>query len=60
MDNLVINNKDDNVKLQKEYTKLYLKYKNKYDKTKLNYILTGKLYQKGYNLETIKELIKSN
>ena len=60
MDNLVINNKDDNVKLQKEYTKLYLKYKNKYDKTKLNYILIGKLYQKGYNLEAIKELIKSN
>ena len=60
VDNLAIDSKDDNVKLQKEYTKLYLKYKNKYDKTKLNYILTGKLYQKGYNLDAIKEVIKSN
>lgn len=47
---------DDNLK--KDYTKLYNKYKNKYDLKKLNYVLIGKLYQKGYDLEKIKRVVE--
>ena len=47
---------DQNLKFTK-ITKLYNKYKNKYDSRKLNYILVGKLLKKGYNLEKVKTLV---
>lgn len=42
--------------LQKEYDKLYIKYKNKYDSKRLNYIIAQKLYLKGFTSEDIKKI----
>ena len=50
LNNITLDNTHEDEKLKKDYEKLYIKYKNKYDKNKLNYILIGKLYQKGYEL----------
>lgn len=49
--------KTDDKKLKKDYDKLYNKYKNKYDKNKLNYVLSNKLYLKGYTKEEVKQII---
>ncbi len=42
--------------LKKDFDKLFNKYKNKYDKDKLKYFISGKLYQKGYSKEEINQL----
>ena len=57
LDNIKLDNSKEDEKLKKDYEKLYNKYKNKYDKSKLSYILTGKLYQKGYDIEKIKNIV---
>lgn len=49
--------KNNNI-IEKEYIKLYNKFKNKYDKEKLNYILKQKLYQKGFNIDDINKIVK--
>lgn len=43
--------------IKKEYNKLINKYKTKYDEEKLKYIIKQKLYQKGFNIEEINNLI---
>ena len=48
LDNINLDTSKEDEKLEKDYLKLFNKYKNKYEKNKLNYILIGKLYQKGY------------
>ena len=45
--------------LKKEYNKLYVKYKNKYDKEKINYLIVSKLLQKGYTIDEIKSIEKT-
>ena len=57
LDSIKLDNSKEAEKLRKDYKKLYNKYKNKYDKSKLSYILTGKLYQKGYDIEKIKNIV---
>lgn len=57
LDNIKLDNFKEDEKLKKDYEKLYNKYKNKYDKSKLSYILTCKLYQKGYDIENIKNIV---
>ena len=49
--------KTDDKKLKREYEKLYNKYKDKYDKEKLTYVLSSKLYLKGYTKEEVKSII---
>lgn len=58
--NITLDNTNEDKKLEKDYEKLYNKYKNKYDKNKLNYILIGKLYQKGYDLDKVKRVVESS
>lgn len=43
--------------LEKEYNKLYNKYKSKYDLNKLKLTIKQKLYQKGFELDKINEII---
>lgn len=43
--------------LEKEYEKIYLKYKNKYNNYELKNIIKQKLYQKGFNYNDIEEII---
>lgn len=40
-----------------EYNKLSLKYKNKYDEYKLKSYIKSKLYQKGYTIEEINQIM---
>lgn len=47
----------DKSKLLKDYNKLYNKYKNKYDSSNLLYLISQKLYLKGYTSADIKEII---
>ena len=54
LENNAINN---NEIIKKEYNKLFNKYKTKYDGEKLKYTIKQKLYQKGFNLEEISEII---
>lgn len=54
LENNAINN---NEIIKKEYNKLFNKYKTKYDGEKLKYTIKQKLYQKGFNLEEINEII---
>ncbi len=49
--------KDDTLLLEKEFNKIYKKYKDKYSKEELKYQLTNKLYQKGFDKEKINKLI---
>lgn len=49
---------DDNL-LEKEYNKLYLKLSRKYQDKELEYQLRNKLYQKGFYLEDINNMIDS-
>ncbi len=44
--------------IKKEYNKLINKYKSKYEEEKLKYIVKQKLYQKGFNIEEINEIVK--
>ena len=60
LNNITLDNTHEDEKLKKDYEKLYNKYKNKYDKNKLNYILIGKLYQKGYELDKVKTLVTTS
>lgn len=46
--------------LQKEYNKLYTKYKKKYDKNTLDRFITSKLYSKGYSLDDISKVKQVN
>lgn len=48
--------KNDNI-IEKEYTKLYNKLKNKYNEEQLKYVIKQKLYQKGFNIEEINNVI---
>lgn len=43
--------------LEKECNKLYNKYKNKYEDKELENILKGKLYKKGFSLESVNEVL---
>lgn len=52
-----INTNDDEF-INKDYEKLYNKYKNKYDEYKLNLFLKDKLYQKGYSYDLINKIVK--
>ena len=60
INNINLDSSNEDEKLQKDYEKLYNKYKNKYDKTKLNYVLVGKLYQKGYDLDKVKRVVETS
>lgn len=51
--------KTDDRKLKRDYEKLYNKYKDKYDKNKLDYVLSSKLYLKGYTKEEVNNVINS-
>ena len=46
--------------LQKDFDKLYSKYKDKYTGTKLDYFIAQKLYLKGYTSDDITNIIKKN
>ena len=46
--------------LQKEYNKLYTKYKKKYDGNILDKLITSKLYSKGYSLDEISKVKQAN
>lgn len=48
---------DDSALLEKEFNRLYKKYKNKYPKEELKYQLSNKLYQKGFDREKINKVI---
>ena len=48
---------DNNEIIKKEYNKLINKYKTKYEEEKLKYIIKQKLYQKGFNIEEINNLV---
>lgn len=52
--------KSDTNKLNKDYYKLYNKYKGKYSGSKLEYFLAQKLYSKGYTSDDITKVIKEN
>ena len=48
--------KSDVNKLEKDYSRLYSKYKDKYDENELKYVLAQKLYAKGYTSEDVSKL----
>ena len=53
-----IENVDESSSLEKDYNKIYNSLKNKEkDLNKLEYKIKSKLYQKGYNLTSIDEII---
>ena len=52
--------KSDPIRLQKDYEKLYNRYKSKYKDNDLLYFISNKLYLKGYNSDDIKTVIESN
>ena len=54
LDNKILNNT--NI-IKKEYIKIYNKLKQKYSGEELNFKIKQKLYQKGFNLEEINEII---
>lgn len=47
----------DDGNLEKDYNMLMRKYSKKYSGDKLKYFIKGKLYQKGYSLDKIGEVI---
>lgn len=53
-------NIDDNCILKKEFNKLYNKYKNKIDGYELYNYIKNKLYQKGFSLDDINEIINEH
>ncbi len=52
--------KTDLTKLQKEYDRLLLKYKNKYQDNELKMIIISKLYSKGYTSDDISKIKTEN
>ena len=46
--------------IEKEYQKIYKKYASKYDSKKLATVIKQKLYQKGYNIEDINNVVNKN
>lgn len=46
--------------IEKEYQKLYQKYNKKYEKIKLISIIKQKLYQKGYSIDDINNVVNKN
>lgn len=52
--------KSDKTKLNKDYERLYNKYKGKYNGSDLLYFISQKLYSKGYTSDDIKEAISEN
>ena len=52
--------KSDMVRLDKDYDRLYNKYKNKYNGSELLYFISQKLYSKGYTSDDIKSVIKKH
>lgn len=60
LDNINLDTSKEDENLEKDYLKLFNKYKNKYEKNKLNYILIGKLYQKGYDLDKVKRVVETS
>lgn len=46
-----------NSNIKEEYEKLYKKYCNKYDEYKLKNVIKSKLYQKGYSVDEINNII---
>lgn len=59
LEDIELDNSWEDEKLERDYEKLYSRYKNKYDKAKLQFVLTGKLYQKGYDVDKIKRVVES-
>lgn len=53
---IYISNNEDAL-LEKEYIKLYHKYVNKYDLNKLKFTIKQKLYQRGFEIDKINEII---
>lgn len=43
--------------IEKDYMKIYNKYKSKYDDVKLKAVIKSKLYQKGYTIEQINNIV---
>ena len=60
LNNINLDTSKEDEKLEKDYLKLFNKYKNKYEKNKLNYILIGKLYKKGYDLDKVKRVVETS
>ncbi len=52
--------KSDESKLKRDYDKIYNKYKDKYEGSKLTYFIAQKLYTKGYTSSDITKVIKDN
>ena len=50
--------KSDENKLKRDYDKIYIKYKDKYEGSKLTYFIAQKLYTKGYTSSDITTVIK--
>ena len=46
--------------IEKEYQKIYKKYASKYDSKKLATVIKQKLYQKGYSIEDINNVVNKN
>lgn len=46
--------------IEKEYYKIYHKYVNKYDPKKLITVIKQKLYQKGFNVDDINNVVNKN
>ena len=46
--------------IEKEYQKLYQKYKTKYEKNKLISTIKQKLYQKGFSIDDINNVVNKN
>lgn len=49
-----------NSNIMSDYNKLYKRYFNKYDESKLKNVIKSKLYQKGYDIEEINKLYNEN
>ena len=58
IDILEKNKQQDNEIIKKEYEKLYKKLNTKYDNYELTRIIKQKLYQKGFNIDEINEVLK--
>lgn len=52
------NNQQDNKIIKTEYEKLYKKLNTKYDNYELTRIIKQKLYQKGFNIDEINDILK--
>lgn len=57
IDKLDIIKSNDSSLIEKDYDKLFNKYQNKYDNSKLKLTIKNKLYQKGYEINLINDII---